>query len=236
MSWTDNALEKIKKDCITTTAQLDDDVIYMDEEIILAGATPKELLELFIEKISNYAEKMNSARAGLVFWRMLNSIEYSADMGMYIINVDRERLDKFVELQLHRKEIIEEKIIMKKLHYRRENYPVTFKLIKPDNYFDGELIRKSWYFSICDWFGNELEGFYDENELLEYWEQLTDEELDDIQMFAYPLIEGEQVEKRELVSIGCANPAVERTIVKEKYIFPNWQKRKEFLDKRRKLR
>lgn len=97
MAWTDNALEKIKKDCITTTAQLDDDVIYMDEEIILAGATPKELLELFIEKISNYAEKMNSARAGLVFWRMLNSIEYSADMGMYIINVDRERLDKFVE-------------------------------------------------------------------------------------------------------------------------------------------
>lgn len=69
----------------------------MDEEIILAGATPKELLELFIEKISNYAEKMNSARAGLVFWRMLNSIEYSVDMGMYIINVDRERLDKFVE-------------------------------------------------------------------------------------------------------------------------------------------
>lgn len=40
---------------------------------------------------------MNFARAGLVFWRMLNSIEYSVDMGMYIINVDRERLDKFVE-------------------------------------------------------------------------------------------------------------------------------------------
>ena len=97
MAWTDNALEKIKMDCITTTAQLDDDVIYMDEEIILAGATPKELLELFIEKISNYADKMNFERAGLVFWRMLNGIEYSADMGMYIINVDRERLDKFVE-------------------------------------------------------------------------------------------------------------------------------------------
>ena len=97
MAWTDNALEKIKNDCITTTAQLDDDVIYMDEEIILAAATPKELLELFIEKISNYADKMNFERAGLVFWWMLNGIEYGADMGMYIINVDRERLDKFVE-------------------------------------------------------------------------------------------------------------------------------------------
>ena len=29
---------------------------------------------------------------------------------------------------------------MKKLHYRRDNYPVTFKWIKPDDYFDGELI------------------------------------------------------------------------------------------------
>ena len=112
---------------------------------------------------------------------------------------------------------------MKKLHYRRENYPVTFKWIKPDDYFDGELIRKSWYFSVCDWFGNELEGFYDENEMLEYWEQLTDEELDDIQIFAYPQEDGESVEKRELVNIGCANSAVKRTIVKEKYIFPNWQ-------------
>ena len=112
---------------------------------------------------------------------------------------------------------------MKKLHYRRENYPVTFKWIKPDEYFDGELIRKSWYFSVCDWFGNEIEGFFDENELLEYWEQLTDEELDDIQIFAYPQEDGESVEKRELVNIGCANPVVERTIVKEKYIFPNWQ-------------
>lgn len=97
MAWTDNALEKIKNVCTTTTAQLDNDVMYTDEEIILAGSTPKELLELFTEKISNYADKMNFERAGLVFWRMLNSIEYSADMSMYIINVDRERLDKFVE-------------------------------------------------------------------------------------------------------------------------------------------
>ena len=112
---------------------------------------------------------------------------------------------------------------MKTFHIVKENYPIVFRYTKPDDYFDGELIRKSWYFSVCDWFGNELEGFYDENELLEYWEQLTDEELDDIQMFAYPQEDGESVEKRELVNIGCANPVVERTIVKEKYIFPNWQ-------------
>ena len=97
MTWKDYALKKIETDCITTTAQLDDDVIYTDDEIIIAGTTPKELLDLFVEKISNYADKMNFERAGLVFWRMLNGIEYSADMGMYIINVDRERLDLFVE-------------------------------------------------------------------------------------------------------------------------------------------
>ena len=119
MAWTDYAIKQIKNDCITTTSQLDDDVIYTDDEIIIAGTTPKELLDLFVEKISNYADKMNFERAGLVFWRMLNSIEYSADMGMYIIDVDRERLDEFVEPQLTRKEIIEEEIIMKK------NYVIT---------------------------------------------------------------------------------------------------------------
>ena len=97
MPWTDHALEKIRNSCITTTAQLNDDIIYTDEEIILTGTTPKAVLELFIEKISNYDDKMNFERAGLVFWRMLNGIEYSADMGVYIINVNRKRLDDFIK-------------------------------------------------------------------------------------------------------------------------------------------
>ncbi|PWT29810.1 hypothetical protein DKZ27_09945 [Limosilactobacillus reuteri] len=111
---------------------------------------------------------------------------------------------------------------MKTLHYRRENYPVTFKWINPDEYFDGELIRKSWYFSVCDWFGNELEGFYDENEMLEYIEQLPNEEIEDIQVFAYPQEDGESVEKHELVGIAGAMPVSQTTIVKEKYVFPSW--------------
>lgn len=97
MAWKDYALDKIKMECRTTTTVLDDDVIYTPEELIVAGTTPEELLDLFVEKVSNYADKMNFERAGLVFWRMLNSIEYSADMGMYVINVDRERLDSFVK-------------------------------------------------------------------------------------------------------------------------------------------
>ncbi len=125
---------------------------------------------------------------------------------------------------------------MKKLHYRRENYPVTFKWIKPDDYFDGELIRKSWYFSVCDWFGNELEGFYDENEMIESLENLSDEEVEDIQIFAYPQEDGESLEKHELVGIAGGMPVSQTTIVKEKYVFPIWQIRKEFFNKRRKLR
>lgn len=97
MAWKDYALDKIKTECRTTTTVLDDDIIYTPEELIIAGTTPEEVLDLFVEKISNYADKMNFERAGLVFWRMLNSIEYSADMGMYIINVDRERLNNFVK-------------------------------------------------------------------------------------------------------------------------------------------
>ena len=112
---------------------------------------------------------------------------------------------------------------MKKYHIVKENYPIVFRYTKPDEYFDGELIRKSWYFSVCDWFGNEIEGFDDENEMLEYWEQLTDEELEDIQIFAYPLVDDEEVEKRELVGVAGGMPISQTTIVKEKYIFPNWQ-------------
>ena len=111
---------------------------------------------------------------------------------------------------------------MKTFHIVKENYPIVFRYTKPDEYFDGFLEKHTWYFSVCDWMGNEIEGFDDENEMLEYWEQLTDEELEDIQIFAYPQEDGESVEKRELVNIGCANPVVERTIVKEKYTFPNW--------------
>lgn len=95
-TWKDYALEQIMNDCMTTTAQLDDDIIYTDDEIIIAGTTPDELLQAFTEEIINYDHKMHFARAGLVFVRMLNSIEYSVDMGMYIISVDRERLDMFV--------------------------------------------------------------------------------------------------------------------------------------------
>ena len=95
-TWKDYALEQIMNDCMTTTAQLDDDIIYTDDEIIIAGTPPDELLQASTEEIINYDHKMHFARAGLVFVRMLNSIEYSVDMGMYIISVDRERLDMFV--------------------------------------------------------------------------------------------------------------------------------------------
>ncbi|MGE9968935.1 hypothetical protein [Limosilactobacillus reuteri] len=58
--------------------------------------------------------------------------------------------------------------------------------------------------------------------MLEYWEQLTDEELEDIQIFAYPLVDDEEVEKRELVGIAGGMPVSQTTIVKEKYVFPIW--------------
>lgn len=78
MAWIDHALSKIKNNCCATT--------------------PEKLLKEFVNNISNYDPKMNYARVGLVFVRMLTSIEYSTNTNMYIVRVDRERLDKFVEL------------------------------------------------------------------------------------------------------------------------------------------
>ncbi len=107
---------------------------------------------------------------------------------------------------------------MKRFHVRKENYPIRFKWTKPDEYFDGFLEKKSWYFSVCDWFGNEIEGFYEENELLKYWERLTDEELEDIQIFAYPLVEGDEIrtggyfKNYEWVEVSAPQ--------KENYVFP----------------
>lgn len=63
---------------------------------------------------------------------------------------------------------------MKKFHVVKENYPIIFKYYKPDEYFDGELEKHTWYFSVCDWMGNEIEGFDDENAMLEYYDTLED--------------------------------------------------------------
>lgn len=107
---------------------------------------------------------------------------------------------------------------MKILHYRRENYPIKFEYRKPDEYFDGELLRKSWLFEVCDWCGTTIEGFYDENEMLEYIDNLDDEELEEIQIFAYPLLDDEHYYDgpygRNIGGYG--------TKVKEKYVFPIW--------------
>lgn len=38
-------------------------------------------------------------------------------------------------------------------------YIKHFVYKKPDDYSDGHLYSITWYFSLCDWIGNELDGF-----------------------------------------------------------------------------
>lgn len=118
---------------------------------------------------------------------------------------------------------------MKKFHVRKENYSVSFKWTKPDEYIDGFLEKKSWYFSVCDWFGNELEGFYDENEMLEYIEDMNDEETEDIQVFAYPQEDGEKVEKSMnwlVLQEEC--PLVKQLLLKKNIFFLTGRSEKNF--------
>ena len=108
---------------------------------------------------------------------------------------------------------------MKTFHVVKENYPVIFKYTKPDEYFDGFLEKHTWYFSVCDWMGNEIEGFDDENAMLEYWEQLTDEELEDIQIFAYPLVDDDEVDQGGYYN--WYGQWIPHSTKKENYVFPN---------------
>lgn len=80
---------------------------------------------------------------------------------------------------------------MKKFHFVKENYPVIFKYTKPDEYSDGSLEKHAWYFSVCDWMGNEIDGFDNENEMLNYWETMSDDESEDAQFFVYPTVDDE---------------------------------------------
>ena len=92
---------------------------------------------------------------------------------------------------------------MKTFHVVKENYPIVFRYTKPDEYFGGELEKHTWYFSVCDWMGNEIEGFDDENAMLEYYDTLDDEDVEDIQIFVYPLVDDDEVGVRSGVNLFC---------------------------------
>lgn len=93
---------------------------------------------------------------------------------------------------------------MKSYHVQKQVYKTVFTYTKPNVtegvitmdggnkiYFDGYLERKSYYFSICDWNGYELGGFYSESEMLDAYETRFAD--DDVQIFVYPLVDGEEI-------------------------------------------
>lgn len=108
---------------------------------------------------------------------------------------------------------------MKRFHVVKENYPVIFQYTKPDEYFDGFLEKHTWYFSVCDWMGNEIEGFDDENAMLEYYDTLDDEELEDVQIFAYPLVDDDEVDQGGYYN--WYGQWIPHNTKKERYVFPN---------------
>lgn len=64
---------------------------------------------------------------------------------------------------------------------------------KPNDYEKGKLYTISWYYSLCDWMGKELDGFYsiyDEVAALDegYYNE-------DTQTLMYPLVDGEELHK-----------------------------------------
>ena len=82
---------------------------------------------------------------------------------------------------------------MKKFNYTKSNYYPHFTYRKPDKWDDGELVKYSYYFSICDWAGNELDGTESENEMFDKLQE-TEQTAGGTQVLVYPLKDGEEIE------------------------------------------
>ena len=102
---------------------------------------------------------------------------------------------------------------MKKFNYTKSNYYPHFTYWKPDAWDDGELIKYSYYFSICDWAGNELDGTESESAMFDKFDKLEYENRDPW-VFVYPLKDDENM--REFVdsetTFGNFGPVVKKTI------------------------
>lgn len=109
---------------------------------------------------------------------------------------------------------------MKTFHVVKENYPTVFQYTKPDEYSDGELEKHSWYFSVCDWMGNEVKGFWNEEEMLEYYDTLDDETAEDTQIFVYPTVDDDEVDQGGYYN--WYGQWIPHSTKKENYVFPNW--------------
>lgn len=74
-----------------------------------------------------------------------------------------------------------------------DKYKRYFIYRKPDEYEDGKLYAITWYYSLCDWIGHELDGFYSVyDEVAALDEGYYDE---DTQTLMYPMVDGEPLYK-----------------------------------------
>lgn len=70
-------------------------------------------------------------------------------------------------------------------------YVKHFVYEKPNGYNNGHLYSVTWYFSLCDWNGNELDGF---NSWVDEYDALdSGYYCEDTQTLAYPIVDDEEL-------------------------------------------
>ena len=98
-----------------------------------------------------------------------------------------------------------------KYHIRRgSKYKRFFIYQKPNEYERGELYAVTWYFSLCDWMGNELDGFDNENEEITAIEEGYYNE--DTQTLVYPIVNGKELQKNDLTCFNKLKQGMKTTL------------------------
>lgn len=96
-----------------------------------------------------------------------------------------------------------------KLH-TYDKYQRYFIYRKPNEYEDGKLYAISWYYSLCDWNGNELDDFYSEDDIVAALDEGYYSE--DTQTLVYPLINGEELHKDDPCYFNRLKQGMETTL------------------------
>lgn len=97
----ENIIRSIKDNSEPSDGMFNGDAYVDNYEIILAASNPEKLTDRLYKWLSAYDRRLLTGkrnRIGLVFYRQKLRSTYLVNQGIYVVAIDRERLDGFLNL------------------------------------------------------------------------------------------------------------------------------------------